>query len=70
MNLPTLPSPQVSYAKCSWAYTAEQMQAHYQKGRCAGLEEAARICHGIATAPSNVVLGVAMECYEKIRSLK
>ena len=28
MSLPPLPSPQVSYAKCSWAYTAEQMQSY------------------------------------------
>ena len=38
--LPPLPSPQVSYAKCSWAYTAEQMQAHYQKGRADALLDA------------------------------
>ena len=66
MSLPTLPSPQVAYAKCSWAYTAEQMQSYGQQCRAAGLEEAVSAIED-ANARRIVYLPDAIEI---IRSLK
>ena len=47
-------------------FTAEQMAAVRHKA----LEEAAQVCVEIALKPSNVILGVAIECAEAIRELK
>ena len=65
MSLPPLPSPQVSYAKCSWAYTAEQMQAYGQACREAALDKAAQVCD----AYRGTALGLA-DCANEIRKLK
>jgi len=51
-------------SKTEWAFEI------WQASRKVALEEAANICTGIAISPSNVVLGVAVECATKIRSLK
>ena len=32
VKLPPLPEKCLVISDCAWAYTAEQMQAHYQKG--------------------------------------
>lgn len=41
----------------------------WQASRRVALGDAASICTSIAIAPSNVVLGVAVECATKIRNL-
>ena len=51
-------------------HTDASMLAYGQRIREQALEDAANICIGIATAPSNVVLGVAINCADKIRELK
>jgi hypothetical protein len=47
-------------------YTEAQMLEMYQQG----LEDAALVCMHIANRPSNVILGVAVNCAEAIRKLK
>ena len=54
-----LPTSDVSY------YTASQMRQAIRDA----LEEAAQACTNIAISPSNVILGVAIECSDAIRKL-
>lgn len=55
-------------------FTAGEYDRHIsafaRKIRNAALDEAANKCHQIAVAPSNVNLGVALDCEEQIRSMK
>ena len=53
-----------------WTATKEELQALANLVRNAALEDAATTCMGIALKPSNVILGVAVDCATAIRSLK
>ena len=62
--LPPIPFVQIEDALVAWA------TEYGQQCRDAALEEAVSACVAIAVAPSNVVLGVAITCADKIRGLK
>lgn len=58
-------------------YTAEQMQAHYQKGRADALDEAAKVCNAANPHPDQysplseyTERRVALMLAEQIRRLK
>jgi len=53
-----------------WAYTEDQLVDYGKACREAALEEAAGVCIVIAIAPSNCILGAAMNCADAIRKLK
>jgi hypothetical protein len=48
----------------------DELRAAMKECRNATLEEAAQVCMGIALKPSNVILGVAVDCAKEIRSMK
>lgn len=56
------------------AYDIGQLQqygdARDAAGYLRGLEDAKRVCMGIAMAPSNVILGVAVSCADAIEQLE
>lgn len=70
MNLRNLPEPKVSYSKCSWAYSADQMKDHSRYVRWDALEEAAKLCESLACTDDNDSTITRLECAAKIRSLK
>jgi len=77
---PTLPEPALNhgtFAPCnryegsvSKAYTEDQLVEYGKACREAALEEAAGVCIAVAIAPSNCILGAAMNCADAIRKLK
>lgn len=66
MSLPILPTE----TRLSWGYTEAQMQAHYEKGRAAALEEAAIDAERNGHLWSGKPAKAFFELAEKIRSLK
>jgi len=61
-----LPSPKFN----QHFYTAKEVLELCEAARSVALEEAAGVCISIAIAPSNCILGAAMNCADAIRSLK
>jgi len=61
-----LPSPEFN----QHLYTAKEVLELCESSRSVALEEAAGACIAIAIAPSNCILGAAMNCADAIRKLK
>lgn len=51
-------------------YAPDTVRKLIAQARSDALEEAAAVCIGIALAPSNVILGVAITCRDAIMALK